>query len=122
MRATRCVILAPTPEKRSIIPISSAPRRRRLPTVIVSGPSCWAALETVKQWSPIAIRGVRCALCWNVETARLARAHNNANALSLGQRMLSAEDARMIVQTWLTTPFEGGRHRRRIQKIDGAAE
>lgn len=68
------------------------------------------------------IRGVRCAVCWNVETARLARAHNDANAISLGQRMLSADDARMIVQAWLETPFEDGRHRRRIQKIDGADE
>jgi ribose 5-phosphate isomerase B len=64
------------------------------------------------------VPGVRCAVCWNVETARLARAHNDSNAISLGQRMLSPEDARMIVQTWLETPFEEGRHRRRIQNID----
>ena len=64
------------------------------------------------------VAGVRCAVCWNVETARLARAHNDANAISLGQRLISSEDARLIVQTWLETPFDGGRHLRRIRKID----
>lgn len=62
--------------------------------------------------------GVRCALCWNTETARLARKHNDANMLALGERLLSAEDARAIVLTWLTTDFEGGRHARRLKKID----
>lgn len=64
------------------------------------------------------VRGVRCALCWNVETARLARAHNDANVLSLGQRMLSEQEARAIVEVWLVTKFEGGRHARRIAKLD----
>ena len=62
--------------------------------------------------------GVRCALCWNVESARLARAHNNANVISLDARFLSAQDALAIVDTWLTTPFDGGRHQRRIDLID----
>ena len=64
------------------------------------------------------VRGVRCALCWNETSARLARAHNDANMLSLGQRLISIEDARVIVETWLTTAFEGGRHVRRIAKLD----
>lgn len=64
------------------------------------------------------VKGVRCALCWNAETARLARQHNDANALSLGQRMLSIETALEIVQIWLETAFEGGRHQRRIDLID----
>jgi len=64
------------------------------------------------------VKGVRCALCWNVETARLARQHNNANAISIGQRMISAETALAIVEAWLETPFEGGRHQRRIDLID----
>ena len=64
------------------------------------------------------VRGVRCALCWNVESARLARAHNDANVISLGERMMSREDAVAIVDTWLTTPFDGGRHLKRIQMID----
>jgi ribose 5-phosphate isomerase B len=64
------------------------------------------------------VKGVRCALCWNVESARLARQHNDANVISLGQRMIKEEVALEIVRTWLVTPFEGGRHLRRIQLID----
>lgn len=64
------------------------------------------------------VRGVRCALCWNEETARLARAHNDANALSLGERMLTEDEAERIVRVWLSTPFEGGRHVARIGKLD----
>jgi ribose 5-phosphate isomerase B len=64
------------------------------------------------------LRGVRCALCWNVESARLGRQHNNANVLSLGQRMMPLETALEIVRVWLDTPFEGGRHQRRIELID----
>jgi ribose 5-phosphate isomerase B len=64
------------------------------------------------------VRGVRCALCWNVESARLGRAHNDANVISLGERMVSPEEALAILDTWLTTPFEGGRHARRIAEID----
>jgi ribose 5-phosphate isomerase B len=63
-------------------------------------------------------RGVRCALCWNVETARLARLHNDANMISLGQRMIDLETALAIVDTWLSTPFEGGRHLPRLRKLD----
>jgi ribose 5-phosphate isomerase B len=64
------------------------------------------------------VKGVRCALCWNVESARLGRMHNDANVISIGERMVSREDAVAIVDTWLTTPFEGGRHIRRIEMID----
>jgi ribose 5-phosphate isomerase B len=64
------------------------------------------------------VKGVRCALCWNLESAHLGRQHNNANVLSLGQRMVSLELALEIVKVWLNTPFEGGRHERRIREID----
>ena len=64
------------------------------------------------------IKGVRCALCWNIETARLGRQHNDANVISIGQRMLTEETALEIVRIWLETPFEGGRHLRRIQLLD----
>jgi ribose 5-phosphate isomerase B len=64
------------------------------------------------------IRGIRCALCWNIESAKLARQHNNANMISLGQRMMTRETALEIVRVWLETPFEGGRHQRRIDLID----
>jgi len=66
------------------------------------------------------IKGVRCAVGWNAESARLARQHNDANMLSLGQRMMDLEDALTILDTWLRTPFEGGRHIPRIRKIDEA--
>jgi len=64
------------------------------------------------------VKGVRCAVCWNVESARLARLHNDANVISLGERMVDLVTALQIVKTWLNTPFEGGRHQRRIEEID----
>ena len=64
------------------------------------------------------VRGVRCALCWSLETARLAREHNDSNVLSLGQRMIPEELALEIVSVWLATPFAGGRHARRIAMIE----
>ena len=64
------------------------------------------------------VKGVRCALCWSAETAQLAREHNNANMISMGQRLISLDTALDIVRTWLETPFEGGRHARRIAQID----
>ena len=64
------------------------------------------------------VPGVRCALCWNAETAELARRHNDANALSIGARMISLDQALEIVRIWLETPFDGGRHVHRIQQID----
>lgn len=64
------------------------------------------------------VRGVRCALCWSVESARLAREHNDANVLSLGERLISESEMVEIVETWLTTSFAGGRHLRRIRMID----
>jgi ribose 5-phosphate isomerase B len=64
------------------------------------------------------VRGVRCALCWSTETAKLAREHNDANVISMGQRLISLKTALEIVDVWLTTPFAGGRHARRIQQID----
>lgn len=64
------------------------------------------------------VRGVRCGLCWNVESARLTRLHNDANAISLGARMIDEPTALAIVDMWLATPFEGGRHVPRIRKLD----
>lgn len=64
------------------------------------------------------VHGVRCALCWSLETARLARAHNDSNVLSLGERMIPEDLALEIVKVWLVTPFEGGRHVRRIAEIE----
>jgi ribose 5-phosphate isomerase B len=64
------------------------------------------------------VKKIRCAVCWNVESVRLARLHNDANVISLGQRMMSEEQALEIVRVWLETEFEGGRHVRRIQELD----
>src|SRR5688572_10006569 len=64
------------------------------------------------------VRGIRCGLCWNTESARLTRLHNDANVLSLGERMMSLETALEIVDVFLTTAFEGGRHLARIQQLD----
>jgi ribose 5-phosphate isomerase B len=64
------------------------------------------------------VRGIRCALCWSVETAHLAREHNDSNVLSLGQRMISEELALEIVIEWLATSFAGGRHARRVAMIE----
>ncbi len=65
------------------------------------------------------VKGIRCALCWNTEIARLARRHNDANMVSIGQRMITLETALEIVREWLQTPFEdGGRHTRRIAMLD----
>ncbi|MBL63033.1 MAG: ribose 5-phosphate isomerase B [Opitutae bacterium] len=64
------------------------------------------------------IPGVRCALCWNEESARKAKEHNDANMLSLGQRMISEETAINIVKEWLAADFEGGRHVGRINMLD----
>jgi ribose 5-phosphate isomerase B len=67
------------------------------------------------------VSGVRCAVCWNVESARLARLHNDANMVALGERLIPEGELLHIVGTWLSTRFEGGRHTRRIALIDDRA-
>ena len=62
-------------------------------------------------------QGIRSALCWNEEISRLARAHNNANVCALPGRFISEPEAYLIVKTFLETSFDGGRHKRRIDKI-----
>ncbi|MGD0410571.1 MAG: ribose 5-phosphate isomerase B [Verrucomicrobiota bacterium] len=68
------------------------------------------------------VRGIRCALCWNLESARLGREHNDANMLSLGESMIPLELALEIVKVWLDTPFAGGRHAARIREMDEAQD
>ena len=84
----------------------------------VSAASCSAVLGTARRSWPIVVPGIRCAVCWNVESARLGRAHNDANVISIGERMVSEDKARAVVDAWLNTSFEGGRHQHRIEKID----
>lgn len=95
---------------------------------------CACALEAGECYPAIAIcgsgngigmtmnkhQGVRAAHCWEPELARLARAHNDANALVLPARFIAPELAIEILEVFLTTPFEGGRHERRIEKIPAA--
>lgn len=89
------------------------------------------AVETGKVYPGIAIcgsgngiamtlnkhQGVRAALCWEEEIARLAREHNDANILVMPGRFISQEEATRVVEAFLNTPFEGGRHIRRVEKI-----
>jgi ribose 5-phosphate isomerase B len=66
------------------------------------------------------VHGIRCAVCWNAKSARLAREHNDANMIAIGQRMVSPRLALTIVRTWLAAEFKGGRHARRVGEIEPA--
>jgi len=63
------------------------------------------------------VHGIRCAVCSEPYSAKMSRAHNDANMLALGARVVGIDLARMIVETWLDTEFEGGRHQRRVDLI-----
>jgi ribose 5-phosphate isomerase B len=63
------------------------------------------------------VPGIRCAVCWNEDSARLAREHNDANMIALGQRMVDSSKALRIVDAWLGARFKGGRHRQRVEQI-----
>jgi ribose 5-phosphate isomerase B len=64
------------------------------------------------------IEGIRCGLCWNEESARLTKKHNDANMVSIGARMVSVAEGINIVDSWLNAEFKGGRHQTRIDKIE----
>jgi ribose 5-phosphate isomerase B len=64
------------------------------------------------------VKGIRCALCWNNDIARLAKQHNNANMIAMGSRIVSEDMGIEIVITWLESEFEAGRHVSRIEKIE----
>jgi ribose 5-phosphate isomerase B len=68
------------------------------------------------------VPGIRCALCWESYTARVARQHNDANMLSLGARVIGTEVAREVVRVWLKASYEGGRHQTRLDKIRAVEE
>ena len=63
------------------------------------------------------VKGIRCALCSDPYSAQMTRAHNDTNMLALGARVIGVELAKMIVEAWLDTPFEGGRHQTRVDMI-----
>jgi len=64
------------------------------------------------------VRGIRCALCWSLDTAKWSREHNDANMLAIGQRTIHQELALKIVRLWLQTDFAGGRHIARVRQIE----
>ena len=64
------------------------------------------------------VKGIRCGLCTSVEMAELTKRHNNANILAMGGRILKEQEALDIVEAWLNTEFEGGRHQRRVDMLD----
>ena len=68
------------------------------------------------------LKGIRCALCWNEESTVLSRQHNDANVMSIGARLIDLPTVLHLVELWLSTPFEGGRHVRRIQLLDDHVE
>ena len=98
-----------------IAPVAAAVARHEFERGIVLGGSGNGEAIVANRF-----KGIRCAVCWNAESARLARQHNDANVISLGQRMMSGETALEIVRIWLETPFEGGRHQHRIELIDSS--
>lgn len=64
------------------------------------------------------VKGIRCSVCWNEWSARMAKEHNDANAIALGGRVVSIEEGVRIVDLWLDSAFAGGRHQTRIDKIE----
>jgi ribose 5-phosphate isomerase B len=96
-----------------IRPVAEAVARGEFPAGIVLGGSGNGEAMAANK-----VRGVRCALCWDETSARFARQHNDANIIALGQRMVSEEYAIAIVDAWLDAAFEGGRHARRIEKLE----
>lgn len=93
-------------------PVGSAVNRGDYPRGIVICGSGNGVQMTVNKYP-----GVRCALCWTPEIAHLARQHNDANIVSIPARFVSADTALAILDQFLDTPFEGGRHTRRVEKI-----
>ncbi len=95
-----------------IVPAARAVARREADRAIVFGGSGNGEAMAANK-----VRGIRAALCHDVTTARLSRQHNDANVLALGARITGSEVAADVVRIWLETPFAGGRHIRRVEKI-----
>jgi ribose 5-phosphate isomerase B len=93
-------------------PVSSAVEKKEFELgVLLCGSANGVAITANKR------QGVRAAICWTEEIASLARQHNNANVLCIPARFISKELAEKITDTFLSTPFEGGRHEKRVEKI-----
>ncbi len=87
-----------------------------IPGIVLGGSGNGEAMAANK------VTGIRAALCYSVETARLARAHNDANVMSLGGRLTNLTLAKEMVDVFLATPFEGGRHAQRIADLENAED
>ena len=85
---------------------------RQMPGILVCGSGIGVSIVANK------VRGVRAALVFDADQARLSKQHNDSNVLCFAGRLLDSESALQIVEVWLDTQFEGGRHSRRIQKIE----
>ena len=97
-----------------IHPVSTEVKEKKAQIgIIICGSGNGAAMTANKH------KGVRAAICWSEEIAELARQHNDANIISIPSRFLSEEEIINIVEAFIKTDFEGGRHKRRIDKIDG---
>ena len=97
-----------------IHPVSIEVKEKKAQTgIIICGSGNGAAMTANKH------KGVRAAICWSEEIAELARQHNDANIISIPSRFLSEEETISIVEAFIKTDFDGGRHKRRIDKIDG---
>ena len=93
-------------------PVSSAVEAKEFEVgILICGTGNGVAITANKH------QGVRAGLCWNRDIAALVRQHNNANVLCLPGRFISEEEAKVVLEVFLTTDFEGGRHERRIGKI-----
>lgn len=105
---------APVDYPRFIVPAAEAVARRECERgIVIGGSGNGEAIAANK------VDGVRCAVCWSAEAAVQARRHTDANMLALGQRTIAPEVALEIVQVWLATTFEGGRHTPRVHEIAG---
>lgn len=96
----------------AVPPAEAVARGEAARGIVIGGSGIGGAIAANK------VKGIRCAVCWNRETAELSRRHNNSNVLSIGQRTLTIPTAFEIVDVWLATPFEGGAHARRLQELD----
>ena len=98
-------------------PPTAPPWPGRSGTAGRSGGSFWEVPGRGEQITANKVRGIRAALCHDLYTARMSRSHNDTNVLSMGARIVAPELARLILETWLQSDFEGGRHQRRVEQI-----
>ena len=107
--------------KRKAVRLGAVPRK--VAEAVASGEAdqgvlfCWTGTGT--SMAANKVPGVRAAVAWSEETARLARQHNDANVLAIGARTTPPDDIPKIVRAWFSSDFEGGRHGDRVRKIEG---